>query len=145
MNKKKLAQTSPFYPLPLFGSHLDPLQHFRDLFSFSRCLLPSHFGKWTTFLHCLLSLVPHLHLDHTLVDIATNMSEDLVSTLKNLPSTNSNKKSTDYSTSTSWSTFAYVVFFSTCSSSLKSLLIMITDLGVKNAFKGLAMSLQVLP
>jgi hypothetical protein len=43
MNRKKATKTSPLYSLPLFGSHLDPIQHFLDLFPFSRCLLPNHF------------------------------------------------------------------------------------------------------
>ncbi len=56
---KQAAQTRSFYPLSLFGSHPDPLQHFLDLFPFSKCSFLSQFGGRTTFFHCLLSHAPH--------------------------------------------------------------------------------------
>jgi len=59
VNNEQATQTSSFYPLLLFRSHLDPLQHFLDFFCFNKCLLMGHFGKWTTLLHLFFSLMPH--------------------------------------------------------------------------------------
>ncbi len=58
VNSKQATQTSSLCPLSLFWSHLDPL-HFWDFFCFNMCLLPGHFGRWTSLLHLFLSLVPH--------------------------------------------------------------------------------------
>ncbi len=137
MNKKKATQTNPFCPLLFFGSHLNPLQHFLDLFPFSKCLLSNHFGKWTTFFHCLFFVAPHHALRLHLGGYSNKYVRWISFKSKNPPSTNSNKKSTNFSTSTCWSTFAYVYFFSTCSSSLESLIIMIIDVGGEKCLQSL--------
>jgi len=144
MNRKKATQTNPFCPLLFFGSHLNPLQHFLDLFPFSKCLLPNHFGKWTTFFHCLFFATPHHALRPHLGGYSNKYVRWISFKSNNPPSTNSNKKSTNFSTSTCWSTFAYVYFFSTCSSSLESLIIVIIDVGGEKCLQSLCKSLQIL-
>lgn len=74
-----------------------------------------------------------INLDHALVGTSTNMSRESSSMSKNPPLIGADKKSIGYSsTSTNCSTLSttFVVFFSTCFSSLESLVI--TDAGARS-------------
>jgi hypothetical protein len=42
---KQATQTSLFCPLSLFGSYLDPFQHFSDFFPFNKCSFLGYFGE----------------------------------------------------------------------------------------------------
>ncbi len=77
-----------------------------------------------------------MHLDCTLAS-TTSISRDSSSTSKNPPSTNSDEKFTNYSTSTSCSisVLTFIIFFSTYSSSLKSLIIMIASVASEKCFQ----------
>ncbi len=85
---------------------------------FNKCSLPGYFGKFQP-PSSIISFPLHLiiHLDHALVGTTTNISCELGLTSKNRPWIDSNEKSTNCSTSTSW----FTTLFSTCSSSSKSL------------------------
>ncbi len=77
-----------------------------------------------------------MNLDRALVGITTSMLGELGSMSKNPPSNNVDGKSTGCSTLTGClaSTSAYVVFFSTCLSSSKSLIIMNAGVGGEKCF-----------
>jgi len=72
-----------------------------------------------------------MHLDCALVGITTSISGDSSSMSKNPPSNGSDEKFADYSTSA----LAFIILFSTYSSSLESLIIMIASVASELFFQ----------
>ncbi len=126
MNSKQATQTDSFCPLSLFGSHLDQLQHFLNLFCFNKCLFLITLTNELPSSTCFFPLCLFMNLDCALVGIVINMLGELGFMSKNPPSTNVDDKSIGCSTLIGClpSTLAFIVFFSTYPSSSKSLIIM---------------------